>query len=158
MIRTILLLAAASVPLVAQDPAAPPPVAPPPAPGARTAAVGVYTDSEAVMGESVYRATCSACHTPSDQSGPQFKLNWFGRTVYDYVMNLKKTMPDDNPGGLSDDEYRRVTAYILKLNGFKPGTAPLPLDTTDMKLIKIDSLPPDTTKVPRDTTKPPRTR
>jgi mono/diheme cytochrome c family protein len=139
VIRTILLLAVFAAPVAAQATGS----------AARPAGVGVYSDSEAVLGESVYRATCSACHTPSDQSGPQFKLNWFGRTVFDYVNNLKKTMPDDNPGGLSDDEYRRVTAYILKLNGFKPGAAPLPTDTTEMKLIRIDSLPSDTTKPPR---------
>lgn len=110
------------------------------------------------MGESVYRATCSACHTPSDQSGPQFKLNWFGRTIFDYFINLKKTMPDDNPGGLSDDEYRRATAYILKLNGFKPGAVPLPVDTTEMKLIKIDSIPADTIKPPTETSNPARMR
>ena len=134
MIRSILVLAAAAVPLAAQA-----------APAERPASAGVYSDSEAVMGENVYRATCSACHTPSDQSGPQFKLNWFGRTVFDYVNNLKKTMPDDNPGGLSDDEYRRVTAYILKLNGFPAGTAPLPVDTSEMKLIRI-AMPADTAK------------
>ena len=144
LMRTIFLLAVVAAPLAAQADTT-----------VRPASVGVYTDSEAVLGESVYLATCSACHTQSDQSGPQFKLNWFGKTIFDYVLNLKTTMPDDNPGGLSDDEYRRVTAYILKLNGFRPGPAPLPTDTAVMKLIRIDSVSSDTTKPPADTTKPP---
>jgi len=112
----------------------------------RPASTGVYTDSEAVKGENVYKATCSSCHTTSDQAGPQFKVNWVGKTVYDYIANLKKTMPDDNPGGLSDDEYKRVTAYILKLNGYRPGPDPLPADTSAMKLIKMDTLPSETSK------------
>jgi len=80
----------------------------------------------------------------SDQSGDQFKLNWFGKTLFDYFANLKKTMPDDNPGGLSDDEYVRVVAYIMKLNGFRAGADSLAADSTAMKLIKIG--PPDSTK------------
>ena len=137
MNRTIILLAAAAFPVVAsaQETGV-----------ERPTAAGVYVDSEAVKGETVYKATCAACHTPSDQSGPQFKLNWFGKTVFDYFWNLKKTMPDDNPGGLSDDEYLRVTAYILKLNGFPAGTVALPTDTTEQKLIRIGPLPGDTVK------------
>ena len=54
------------------------------------------------------------------------------------------------PGSLSDDEYKRVTAYILKLNGFPAGADPLPADTSALKLIRI--------AMPSDTAKPPRTR
>lgn len=117
--------------------------------GERPASAGVFTDSQAVNGELVYRATCASCHVPSDQSGPNFKLNWFGRTVFDYFINLKKTMPDDNPGGLSDDEYTRVVAYILKLNGFPAGADSLSADSTVLKLIKIGPPPGDTTKPTR---------
>jgi mono/diheme cytochrome c family protein len=102
----------------------------------RSAAAGAYTEAQAALGENAYKALCSACHVPSDQSGDQFKMNWFGRTVFDYFTNLKKTMPDDNPGGLSDDEYTRVVAYILKLNGFPAGADSLAADST-MKRIKI---------------------
>jgi len=111
----------------------------------RSTASGAYTEAQAALGENVYKALCSACHTPSDQSGEQFKMNWFGRTVFDYFTNLKKTMPDDNPGGLSDDEYTRVTAYILKLNGFPAGADSLAADST-MKRIKIGPKAGDATK------------
>lgn len=116
---------------------------------ARPASSGAYTEAQAALGENVYKALCSACHVPSDQSGEQFKMNWFGRTVFDYFTTLKKTMPDDNPGGLSDDEYTRVTAYILKLNGFPAGADSLAADSTAMRRIKIGPPAADTTK-PRD--------
>ena len=112
----------------------------------KSVSVGVYADTQAVKGETVYKATCAACHTPSDQSGSNFKLNWFGKTVWEYFINLKKTMPDDNPGGLSDDEYVRVVAYILKLNGFPPGADSLSADSTAQKLLKIGTTAGDTTK------------
>jgi mono/diheme cytochrome c family protein len=105
---------------------------------------GSFTEDQSARGENVYKALCASCHTPSDQSGDQFKLNWFGKTLFDYFANLKKTMPDDNPGGLSDDEYVRVVAYIMKLNGFRAGADSLAADSTAMKLIKIG--PPDSTK------------
>ena len=133
MIRTSILLLALALPAAAQtngDSAKP--------------VNGTFSEDQATRGENVYKALCASCHTPSDQSGDQFKLNWFGKTLLDYFANLKKTMPDDNPGGLSDDEYVRVVAYIMKLNGFRAGADSLVADTTMMKRIKIG--PPDTTQ------------
>ena len=138
MIRISILLLALAAPAVAQTSGA-----------AGKPATSSFTEDQASKGESVYLATCSSCHVPSDHTGEQFKMNWFGRTVFDYFSNLKKTMPEDNPGGLSDDEYVRVVAYILKLNGFRAGADSLGADSTSMKLIKIGPLPGDTTKLPR---------
>ena len=52
-------------------------------------------------------------------------------------MTLKTTMPEDNIGGLSDDEYTRVISYILKLNGFPAGKDSLAADTTAMRKLRI---------------------
>jgi len=112
----------------------------------RPASAGVYTEAQAAEGETVYRAACSACHVPSDQSGPQFKLNWVGRTVWEYWAGLKKTMPEDNVGGLSNDEYTRVVAYILRLNGYPAGADSLSSDSTSLKLIRIAPLAGDAAK------------
>jgi mono/diheme cytochrome c family protein len=135
VIRTAIVLAVVALPVAAQTSDT----------TERSAAAGAYTEAQAALGENVYKALCSACHVPSDQSGEQFKMNWFGRTVFDYFTTLKKTMPDDNPGGLSDDEYTRVTAYILKLNGFPAGADSLAADST-MKRIKIGPPAADATK------------
>jgi len=136
VIRASILLAILAVPLGAQTSDT----------TERSVGSGAYTEAQALLGENVYKATCSSCHVPSDQAGEQFKLNWFGRTVFDYFINLKKTMPDDNPGGLSDDEYTRVVAYILKLNGFPAGTDSLSADSTAMQRIRIGPAAVDATK------------
>ena len=138
VIRTSILLAVLAVPALAQT-----------SDTGRVASAGAYTEEQAGQGETVFKAVCSSCHVPSDLTGEQFKMNWLGRTVFEYFRTLRKTMPDDNPGGLSDDEYRRVTAYILKINGYPAGTDSLPSDSTKMNLIKIGPLAGDATKPKR---------
>jgi mono/diheme cytochrome c family protein len=108
-------------------------------------ASGTYTEDQAARGKVVYESYCAACHTTSFHTDEQFRFNWFGRTVADLFKTLRTTMPEDNPGGLSDDDYTRVIAYILKLNGFAPGTDSLPADTLHMKAIRIRAATPDST-------------
>ena len=99
-----------------------------------------------MRGETVYNSVCASCHTTSFHTDEQFRFNWFGRTVFDLFKTLKTTMPEDNPGGLSDDDYARVIAYILKLNGFHAGTDSLTSDTLAMKRIRIRQSVADTVK------------
>lgn len=105
----------------------------------KPATAGVYTEDQAVRGDSVFQRTCLSCHTPSFHADEQFRMNWIGRTVFDLFKLLKTTMPEDNIGGLSDDDYTRVIAYILKLNGFPAGADSLSTDSLAQKRIKIGS-------------------
>jgi mono/diheme cytochrome c family protein len=110
---------------------------PDPAATADHAAAGTYTEAQAARGKVVYESVCAACHTTSFHTDETFRFNWFGRSVLDLFKTLKTTMPEDNPGGLSDDDYARVIAYILKLNGFAAGPDSLPVDSVRMKSIRI---------------------
>lgn len=139
MIRYSLVLLATAVPALAQ---------PNGTSGVERPVAGAFTEEQVAKGEIVFRAVCAPCHVPSDHTGEQFKANWFGRNVFEYFISLRKTMPDDNPGSLSDDEYARVVAYILKLNGYPAGADSLPTDSLLMKLIKIGPPPADTAKPP----------
>ena len=112
-------------------------------------ATGSYTEDQASRGKIVYESYCASCHTTAFHTDEQFRFNWFGRTVGDLFKTLRTTMPEDNPGGLSDDDYTRVIAYILKLNGFAAGSDSLPADTVVMKTIHIRGAAPDTTHPPR---------
>ena len=56
-------------------------------------------------GDVAFQSYCLSCHTPTFHTGEQFRMSWLGRTVYDYFKVVKTTMPEDNPGGLTDDEY-----------------------------------------------------
>ena len=103
----------------------------------RPATAGVYKEEQAARGDTVFQRSCLSCHTPGFHSDEQFRMNWIGRTVYDLFKLLKTTMPEDNIGGLSDDDYTRVVAYILKLNGFPAGADSLSSDSTAQRRIKI---------------------
>ena len=100
-------------------------------------AAGAFSADQVAKGETVFINYCSSCHAPTFHTGEQFRFSWLGRTVLDYFKVVKSTMPEDNPGGLSDDDYTRVIAYILKLNGFAPGPDSLPSDSLSLKRVRI---------------------
>ena len=98
---------------------------------------GAFSADQVARGETVFMSYCASCHSPDFHTGEQFRFSWFGRTVFDYFKSVKRTMPEDNPGGLSDDDYTRVIVYILTLNGFTPGPDSLKSDSLELKRIRI---------------------
>ena len=75
------------------------------------------------------RRGCSICHGPTGEEGPSISLvggdvttrtnywpirHWpFAPSIWDYI---RRVMPYDRPGILSDDETYAVTAYLLYRN------------------------------------------
>jgi S-disulfanyl-L-cysteine oxidoreductase SoxD len=108
---------------------------------ARSVLEGAYTSAQAARGQDVFRSTCGNCHSSSQFTGPAFEVVWDGRPVFEFFDQLRSTMPLDNPGGLSREEYANVIAYILKLNAYPAGDAPLPADDAALKRIRIDRKP-----------------
>ncbi|HEX6053327.1 MAG TPA: cytochrome c [Gemmatimonadaceae bacterium] len=102
---------------------------------------GVFTEEQASKGDSEHQANCSACHGTENYVGEAFTRNWVGRTAFDLFDQLKTTMPEDNPGGLSAQQYTDIIAYIFKINGLPAGAAALPADPEALRLIKIESKP-----------------
>jgi S-disulfanyl-L-cysteine oxidoreductase SoxD len=91
---------------------------------------GVYSLSQAEKGEKLYDNNCIRCHEGNDPEGPTLK----GRTfierwredhldvLFDYI---RKRMPADDAGKLSDIEYLEILAYLIEANGYGPGTRDL---------------------------------
>lgn len=92
-------------------------------------------------GLALYATQCSACHGPGGSGGSGGKLAgggplpgsaradktigqfWpFATTVFDY---LRRAMPLQAPGSLSDDDSYALTAYLLHLNGLLDADAAL---------------------------------
>ena len=104
----------------------------------------VYGVDQANGGAATYQAFCISCHDDGYHTAAKFRQKWSGRSVYELFTTLRATMPDDNPGGLSNDDYIRVIAYILKQNGVRPGTDSLAVDSVRMSRMRLTL--PDTAK------------
>ena len=100
-----------------------------------------YTTAQAARGEQVYSSVCASCHQSEKFVGKEFVDNWGDRRVGDFFTLLRNTMPVDNPGGLKDQEYLDVTAYILKANHAPATPDSLSTDTTIMRGRKIGVRP-----------------
>jgi mono/diheme cytochrome c family protein len=98
---------------------------------------GSFSADQVARGQTVFVNTCAACHDPDFHTGEKFMFSWKGRTLLDYFKLVKSTMPEDNPAGLPDDDYVRVIAYILKLNGYSAGSDSLSADSLHLKRIRI---------------------
>lgn len=125
-------------------PSAPPPAAaiPPaaaPASDMRSTQSGVYADEQATQGKDVYAGQCVSCHS-GDHIGGQFRRHWAGKPLSNLYSLIVETMPQDNPGSLSREDYVRVIAYLLKANGMPAGETPLPTDSLALAKIRLDTL------------------
>jgi mono/diheme cytochrome c family protein len=97
-----------------------------------------YLPSQAARGQAVYNGTCASCHEQGKFVGQQFVESWKDRRVYDFYALVRGTMPLDNPGGLKEQEYLDVVAYLLQANHAPSGVESLRADTLTLRKTKID--------------------
>lgn len=100
-------------------------------------------------GRQVFQTHCQACHGADGQGGPNDVLVnapgapadgvrtigsfWpYATTLFDYV---RRAMPYQNPGSLSDDDVYAVTAHLLHLNGII--TADTRLDANTLPRVRM---------------------
>lgn len=100
---------------------------------------GVYTKAQAARGKATFGEVCGNCHSTSQFRGDAFRMQWDGRSINDLFSQLRTTMPIDNPGGLTAQEYIAVVAYVLELNGYPAGSAELPTTAEPLKRIRIEA-------------------
>jgi mono/diheme cytochrome c family protein len=83
-------------------------------------------DEQVASGQEVYAAECAKCHGDQGEGGTGPALVGGSRRIasyentdrlYDYV---SKTMPFDDAGSLSEDEYWASIAYLLQENDLLP--------------------------------------
>jgi len=96
-----------------------------------------FTVEQASSGKVAFEANCATCHGNTltngtfgpPLAGEYFRNTWPGRTV-GALHEKAKAMPPAAPGSLTDDAYVNIVAYILQVNDFKAGQAPLPSSAT----------------------------
>lgn len=119
--------------------------------GDKSVLQGVFTDEQAARGDTEHQTNCTTCHGTEKYTGDAFKQAWVGRTAFDLFDQLKTTMPDDNPGSLSTQQYVDIIAYIFKSNGYPAGTEVLPADPEALRVIKIEAKAEQTSLLSRPT-------
>ncbi len=132
---------------------------------ARYDSTGVYTMEQAERGLEVFNKVCSECHEVEDLTNEDFKFEWDGRSVWELYDLVRTTMPDENPGTLTREQYLDAIAFVLKINNQPAGPAEfagdsviasaamLKLSEPDSAAVTPDSgaVKPDTLGVPPDT-------
>ena len=107
---------------------------------------GVYSEEQARRGGRVYRQTCASCHGDDLDGGDMgpglasssFVQGWEGAPLSELMLFTRETMPQDNPNGLSVEQYIDVLAYILQANNFPAGDSDL---GGDLEQIRIENRP-----------------
>ena len=61
---------------------------------------------------------------------------WDGEYLAELILYTAETMPQDNPGSLSDEDYSDVLSYVLSGNEFPAGDVDLTLELAEKILIK----------------------
>jgi len=84
---------------------------------------GVYTEDQADVGEALYKEHCLLCHDKK-YFRPVLK-RWEGQPLSIMFTVMSTSMPESNPGYLSQKEYVDILAYILSLSRYTPGDAEL---------------------------------
>src|SRR5438067_1224067 len=108
---------------------------------------GVYTKEQAGRGKAIYLQECQKCHGENLAGGEaapplvgaEFLRSWNGKTAGALYENLRKTMPSDDPGGLSTRQYADLVAYIFAGNDFPAGQKELDRDIAALNEIQIET-------------------
>ena len=93
----------------------------------------VYSPAQAAAGRAAYQAECAMCHQGNLSgggqapalAGPNFIGQWGSQTVDGLVDAIRATMPPGNAGGLSEQTYLNIAAFMLQANGAAARDQPL---------------------------------
>ena len=116
---------------------------------------GVFTEAQAKRGQAVYPGPCGTCHgrrlngapdDPDMRSTPplaraKFLRDWEGRSLATLFEYTRATMPESNPGSLTDEEYVDVIAYMLSVGGMPAGDDELQPDPKSLARVVIQQQP-----------------
>ena len=88
---------------------------------------GAFTKDQAERGSVVYEEHCVVCH-PVEFYEVKLQV-WQHAYVIELFDALTATMPQENPGSLTTEQYLDVLAYVFQITGSPPGDAELTLES-----------------------------
>lgn len=115
---------------------------------------GVYTAEQAARGKVLNSGVCMKCHgergdgagEPDQPQAPAiaratFLRKWDSQSLASLFEFVRGTMPPDNPGSRTDQNYIDVIAYMLELTAVPPGDTELPPDPEVLDYIIVGPKP-----------------
>ena len=107
----------------------------------RTVRDQVYSDTQAARGKSVYDKQCGSCHDGGmgpGLMGDDFLATWDNKTVRTLYSRILTTMPSDDPGTVAEPDLLDLIAYLIKANGFPPGSKAFesPSELNSIKIVR----------------------
>ena len=108
---------------------------------ARSVSEGVYSATQAIRGQAIYKTQCAECHgnamegtVGSPLAGDSFLSEWSARPLSAFVDKIQKTMPFSARAVCPGSSPRISTAYILQTGKFPAGRSEL----TEATLARIE--------------------
>ena len=102
---------------------------------------GVYTPAQALRGQLAYVENCQSCHRANLSGyggvliGAYFMESWRDESLDKFFALMKRTMPGNRPGSLTDRQYIDITAWVLLSNHFPEGRQEL--TATDLSQVLV---------------------
>lgn len=90
---------------------------------------GIYSEAQAFRGEKVADTACLGCHgagLEGGDSGPKlvggnFLSAWHDKSVGELFEWIHKTMPENAPGTMKEEDVAAVLAYMFQRNDMPAG-------------------------------------
>lgn len=142
------LAALLSVALLAAVPRAVRAQSPRPVPTTDSGATAQAAVKQIDLGDQWFRAACLECHAVGSVANADFRFKWGGRSAFDLYELIRSTMPEHEPGSLTQGTYTAIVAYLMKLNGMPVGTSAISSDSSALAAIKL-SFPAAASASPR---------
>ena len=93
---------------------------------------GTYTSAQATSGKAAYDRACAECHAADlgggmgpSLAGPSFTNGWGDRTSRELLTVIESSMPPGGSASLTGLDYLDIVAYVLQVNGHRPGAREL---------------------------------
>lgn len=83
-----------------------------------------YTQAQAQAGATLYTQNCAMCHSDAT-AGHMLVQPGTSPTIGGIFGIMTASMPLNQPGSLSPQQYEDIMAYALKNNGYPAGSQPL---------------------------------
>jgi quinoprotein glucose dehydrogenase len=107
---------------------------------------GVYSAQQATAGATLYTRSCIECHGSSlrgGEAGPAlvgagFWNKWSGQSLAALFQITASTMPVNNRGGFSPQQYASLIAFILQQNGLPAGQAAMSNEAAKLVTVKLE--------------------